>query len=882
MIGKDKHLHYSNQNLTEADLPRIWAEAQAQGTEFLDLSKNHFAQITFPSYALPKLKVLELSYNQVEVAEITVPAGIFDNLMYLYLYKSKLQKITFTAGLPLLNTLHLADNQLTAFEANIFDFPTLETLYLYNNPIENTAIRGFAEQELSYAAHNCLPFLREYQEMESRQHSSIDDECKVLLIGNGGVGKTCFVERLVHDRFVEEWNSTHAISIAQYPLSAKTYSYLLNLWDFGGQDIYHATHRLFMQSNAIYLLFWDWQTEYGGGHSKRVEAGAERSYLNRSLAYWLAYTQSQGEGSPALVVQTKKSKDGKKDPKEKNALQEKFGDILIDFESIDSKIADWGENGLEEVSLKIGKAIRKIKKGSTILNNFAALRQALRDKQKEGIKEISFQEYEVLAGDFQITNHGTTITPQSVLENWLVKTGVVFYRQGLFENKIILDQAWAIKAIYTLFDREDSYYYFLQNKKGQFSGADLHKVWGKDHQEAEQALFVSFMLSCELCFENTPKEKEGKHYYPSFSERTFIAPQLLPAEKEKSIEDFWEGRKSWYIKYTHDFLHYGIIQSFIVRTNYLAEVRNIWQKGIFLKEDNARALVETQEYEKEIKVRITENGKNLLDKIRNLLTDLQTDKVIESVSLNGEDYVLLENLKYHHPENKYIKAENGKDVLAKDLHFFLEINKQAIFETIETMNIMNPTIQKALRHLQNANYSGYFEEMDKVVPVNMQTPYQEHKGKFITGQAPWNFHQQLETFAREVDKALLEANAEKNEPQTGGKTNNPPPPDKIKILMLTANPADTTKMNLDKEHSRIAEKLQNKQDKFILTVKRAINRTELKEFTEEIAPNVLHFSGHGMQGTTDWTSGIVVQNEDKNGYDLISASKLDVLFKYFK
>lgn len=750
MISKDKHLDYSNQKLTEADLPRVWQEAQAQGIEFLDLSKNHFAQISFPSYALPKLKVLELSYNQAEIAEIVFPKGIFDNLMYLYLYKSKLQKITFTAGLPHLDTLHLAGNQLRVFEELPLGFDALQTLYLYKNPIEDTFIRGFLEDGKS-----CLSFIRDYY--KPGVELIIDNERKLLLIGNGKVGKSCLVERLVNDRFEPDWKSTHAVSIEQYPKHPhQSFQYLLNLWDFGGQDIYHATHRLFMQSNAIYLLCWDWETEYSP-QTKCIENDIERSYDNHSLAYWLAYSQSQGEGSPLIVVQTKAGIHGEQDPKEKSILKERYKAILSSFRSIESSEKDMDINGYNDLLSDIRKAIKKVKTGIEIPKYAFDLRQALRNKQKEGIKEISFQEYEKLAGDCQIKNDGSTITPQSVLEKWLAKTGVVFYRQGLFQNKIILDQAWAIKAIYTLFDREGLYYDFLQNKKGQFLGADLHKVWGKDHQEAEQELFVSFMLSCELCFETTPK-REGKENWhsPKLAERKFIAPQLLPDKKDDLISYVWKDRKSWYVKYTHDFLHYGIIQSFIVRTNYLAKVPNIWQKGIFLEEDSAMALIETQA--KEIKVRITENGKNLLDKIRNLLADLQTDKVVESVSLNGEDYVLLENLKSHHHANMYIKAESGKDILFNDLRFFKEINKGDTFKIIETMNIVNPTIPKALKYLQNANYSGYFEEMDKVVPVNMQTPYQEHKGKFIADKVAWNFHQILETFAREVDKALAATN----------------------------------------------------------------------------------------------------------------------------
>jgi hypothetical protein len=71
---------------------------------------------------------------------------------------------------------------------------------------------------------------------------------------------------------------------------------------------------------------------------------------------------------------------------------------------------------------------------------------------------------------------------------------------------------------------------------------------------------------------------------------------------------------------------------------------------------------------------------------------------------------------------------------------------------------MHSTIQKALAALQNANYSSYFEEMDKIVPISLQNPYQEHKGKFISGNYPYNFYQILEVFAKEVYKSF------KNEP----------------------------------------------------------------------------------------------------------------------
>lgn len=99
--------------------------------------------------------------------------------------------------------------------------------------------------------------------------------------------------------------------------------------------------------------------------------------------------------------------------------------------------------------------------------------------------------------------------------------------------------------------------------------------------------------------------------------------------------------------------------------------------------------------------------------------------------------------------------------------------------------------------------------------------------------------------------------------------------DKLKILMLTANPAGTYQIELEKEHSRITKKLQEKTEQFSLIVHHAVNNTEFKELNEIAKPNILHFSGHGD------SNGIMLQNDDKSGSKLLTANALDALFEYF-
>lgn len=100
----------------------------------------------------------------------------------------------------------------------------------------------------------------------------------------------------------------------------------------------------------------------------------------------------------------------------------------------------------------------------------------------------------------------------------------------------------------------------------------------------------------------------------------------------------------------------------------------------------------------------------------------------------------------------------------------------------------------------------------------------------------------------------------------------------MKILMLTANPETTAKLNLDKEYAFIVRKLQQKQDQFKIILKKAVSGSEFKEFTQQEKPDILHFAGHGEKGKY---AGIVVHNDDKNGEDVIEIPGLKALFKFF-
>ena len=628
--------------------------------EYLNLARcPNLKHVVFPK-AFPKLKWLWIEESKVETLELkpgfaslevifardnalqqVVLPDKMDSLRFLDFMDNQIHSFETQGNYPHCWTLYLENNQLKGLGPYFLDaFPNLGRLRLDGNPLHESILSNIGED-----AYKTLEFVKRYL-AELKKGSTTDRETKVLLLGNGNVGKSCLVKRFVENRFVKKWNSTHAISLEQYPReweeAAKEENlvdpYLLNLWDFGGQDIYHATHRLFMHANAVYLLLWDHKTEQSKFTPLLLEGGKKREYENHKLPYWLSYARSQGKDSPIIVVQTKIDRD-EKQVGYKADIETRYHDqfSFLDFHYIESQEDDWDRNGYKELARKIQTAIGKLKPSPEMPKAWRDIRQEIRQLQHAGKKRLELKDFYHLAKEVE--------NPMDVL-TWLTQSGVFFYKEGLFNDEIVINQAWAIEAIYTLFDRKQFYFKVLKAQKGAFNGEDLAKIWTQN-SEAEQELFVSFMLSCELCFETT--EKDPEHYHTSFQKRSFVAPQLLPTrdenpeEVENLLEFAWKDEnRPIYLRFEHAFLHYGVIQSFIVRTQEWAPRKGIWKTGILLKNEGEKIQVEA--WDQRVDVKATPNSQKLLRKIRKELIELQGKDAREYVSPDGQAYALRSEL----------------------------------------------------------------------------------------------------------------------------------------------------------------------------------------------------------------------------------------------
>ncbi|MBE7174030.1 MAG: leucine-rich repeat domain-containing protein [Williamsia sp.] len=643
----------------------------------LDLSSNHIRDFNFLQH-LTGLQSLDLRCNQI--TDISFLQHL-TSLQSLDLSSNHISNFSFLQHLTSLQSLDLSSNHITFLvEDMLYDLPSLTYLNLENNTLLNVP------SQISNQS-NCFDDLINF--FKGRKRESIPlYEAKILLIGNGRVGKTSLVKRLVHDTFNPAGLSTHAIQLEEWQLpelarEENLQRIQLNIWDFGGQEIYHSAHRYFMQTQAVFLLVWDAQTEEMPEQQEVTADGSTVSYKNRSLHYWLNYIKTQSNRSPAIIVQTKRDTDGEKDPGLTAKEKQQYNVRVSLAVECSKKLA----NGFKALQEKIEELIvEELKTGcKNIPAQWSRVRTSIAERQRNGVTQITLEEFAEMC-----YKEGLDGGSAETLLRYLHNCGVFYYKPNLFNNQIVIDQKWAIDAIYTLFDRSRLYMEIQKDKisnsklkDGQFTGKQLQRVWNQFTDE-EQKLFVSFMKQCEICFE------QGNSWNVDqlpLKERKFIAPQLLPEEKPAAVQFAFSGDEGIYFKYKHQFLLDAVIQRFIVRTSFLTGTSYMWNKGVLIKTTEGTALVEAFPETNEVLIRIKETDyTRLLDKIRNELKEINRDEkgIQETVSLEGRHFVSLNKLRTHlsHTHNEEIQAEDGHWVPVAAYRQFLRPDEQMRFNKV--------------------------------------------------------------------------------------------------------------------------------------------------------------------------------------------------------
>lgn len=545
------------------------------GNDDYSETKNTISVIPEEIKNLKKLHRLNLAYN--EILEIS------EDL-------SELKELTY---------LDLSHNKITYLPSGVANLPKLESLFLEGNPFDLLppeivargvdSIRNFIEQM------DVPDFLY---------------EAKLVIVGEGRVGKTCLSKGLLDDNYkLEDESSTEGINIQPWIIPAEQIKLInpsiqrdlqINVWDFGGQEIYHSTHQFFLTKRSIYMIVTE----------SRKEDRHEDFY------YWLNIIKLLGDQSPIIMVLNKADQPNKEIPFKE--FQESFSNLLKYYKISLTDDFRPGFLDFKNELIQITSNLPHI--GTALPKVWVDIRIEIEALKKKGINYISQSQYLEICKMHYRDQDGALY-----LSEYFHDLGVILHFQNDIDlqDTIFLNHEWVTKGVYKILDDK-----IVVDQKGRFSTQDILRIWCEADYREKMPQLLSLMRNkkFDLCFE--------------LQNGDFLVPRLLAVDE---IDLEWTpADNSSMFEIRYKFMPKGILSRLIVKMHQDIHNNKYWRYGVLLNYEGTFALIREKYFES--KITITLSGdlkKDFLAIIRKNLLEINKDfqrlKVEEMVQCNCQE-----------------------------------------------------------------------------------------------------------------------------------------------------------------------------------------------------------------------------------------------------
>ena len=630
----------------------------------LDLSGNQITDISFLQN-LKQLTSLDLYNNQI--TNISFLQDL-KQLTSLNLSGNQITDISFLQDLKQLTSLDLYNNQITDLPEGFFDLKYLYHLDLHNNKIQHlpTPPVGMPVKWESYQDGVCVEdnpleyppadivrqgpkAVRDYYKSVASGETVELNEVKVILVGEGMSGKTSLLKQLQGLDFDQDESQTHGVNVVSLPIERLTPSVdvseiegaTLHCWDFGGQEIMHASHRFFLSERSVYILVLDSRTD-------------NKKY------HWLKHIEKYGGDSPVIVAMNKID-DNPNYNIEQRSLNTSFPHIRNRFHRISCKTG----TGLDTLVQNLVAAIPQTSLfGAPISVDWMHIKNELVDA-------TAAQRYINRAQFLDICERHRVVdaSSQMTLLRYLHDLGIVLHFDRLSLADIyVLDPHWVTIGVYRVINsekivngilREAGLDYILNREDIKTDEYDPAQDKQFRYAVEEQRYIVSIMMQFELCYEYNRERGE------------YIIPDLLPSELDHEPELTAGNAISFVMAY--DYLPSSIISRLMLRYKNDILDRQQWKYGMVLRDQQSdcRAKIKADEYLKEIAITIEgelHRKRDYFSAIRRDIWDING----EFENLNIREFIPLPD----HPEIHVDYAELiGYEQAGKDEYFVGRLGK---------------------------------------------------------------------------------------------------------------------------------------------------------------------------------------------------------------
>src|ERR1019366_2772350 len=262
-------------------------------------------------------------------------------------------------------------------------------------------------------------------------------EIKVMLVGDGGAGKTSLRRFFSGQPHSVDEEETRGIALDTFVLRCDSADITVRLWDFAGQEITHALHQFFLSAGCAYLVPVE-------PRSDNEQSDAEN---------WLKLIKRYGNGAPALVVLNKQDTrlPGGYDV-DRNLLRERFP-FIRDFQpTICGKVRE----GCDELREKLRAVVSSMPEARlSVSESWIQVKDKCFEKRRGGEERqyLSLTEFRALCA-----NHGESDpAKQESLARILHQLGAVlhFVDEPRLRDTTVLNPHWVTDGAYRLLRCKD-------------------------------------------------------------------------------------------------------------------------------------------------------------------------------------------------------------------------------------------------------------------------------------------------------------------------------------------------------------------------------------------------------------------------------------------
>ena len=638
----------------------------------LDLSGNHLH--TLPREIVQLTSLTELGLNSNQLSALPPEIGQLTALTQLYLYSNQLISLPpEIQELSSLEFLILESNSLAELPEGLKKLMQLKELPLHGNMALGLPLEVLGPGWLNSSSKNPpakpAEILAYYFAQKEGTRRTLN-EVKVLVVGESEVGKTSLIRQLRGESHNPKQDKTHGIERHRVMMECGRLGQVrLNVWDFGGQDIMHATHQFFLTHRSVYVLVLD----------------SRQNERQTRIDYWLRLIASYGGNSPVIVVCNKA--DQQVMQLNWTALQRDYPQIkafakevcCYHYEGTDRR------KGLEELRHLIAQAVEQhvAEVDKPILTRWLDLKDEL---ETDGRAYLTLQEYHQLANDRGISKQ----QDREILLSLMHQLGSVlhFSEHAIFEQERashaapghveelnVLDPGWVTGAIYKLLNDADLIRSGGLMDRGSMR-ASLAALPGKRYPSTKEDFIIAMMRRFEICFA-----------FDGEQDRWFL-PDLL--HKDEVDTGDWTGAVAF--RYQYRVLPTSIIGRLMVRLHSYIARHCLWRTGAKFKDGPCEALVRSDPEDARVDIYVRGGSKqerlHFLTLIRGTLRDIHQSF---SRNLGIEEWVPVPK----HPE-EYVKYE--KLLLLEERGTRIEtVDVNGRLEDIEVTSVLNSVTEPAQR-----------------------------------------------------------------------------------------------------------------------------------------------------------------------------------------